>query len=79
MGTHSSRPGADKFDHDNREQEEEDGDEPPTSEHAGGDFHILTTKVLVPDDIKKVQSSFGPQRIFLRCQLLLLDPDKTWC
>lgn len=48
-----------------KEEEEEGDDEPSASKPAGTGVHVMTTKVQVSEDTKKVRSMFKRQRIRL--------------
>ena len=55
---YSSRFGIYRFDCSVEEEGDEGDDEPQTSKSAGANVHIMTTKVQVSEDIKRVGSIF---------------------
>lgn len=57
-----NRPRVENFKHSAKGEEDDDGDEPPTSKRTGADVHIMTTKVNVSEDVKKVEPIFRSQR-----------------
>jgi len=55
-----SQSGAYYFDCSLKEGEDREDDEPRSSKPAGGEVHIMTTKVQIAEDTRKVRSTFRP-------------------
>jgi len=65
-----------------KEEEEGGDDEPSTSKPAGAGVHIMTTKVQVSEDTKKVRSISNANELDLsphQCSPPILGFNKAWC